>query len=237
MAYPEHVSQVAPPATMSELSSPVEPPSATSTAFDTGSRAGAAGFIGKMSEVSWIQRAREHLTRGFSGAVDILDGGFDDLAFSSEEMDYHMDDVELLAVDEDHVNELEWPDVETSKVLASAYFDNLHGAFPFLFRAHFFSTIAAFPRFKAQLSWPERRWLAVANVVFAVGSRWMFLSGSQMSFINNGPHDHLLYYARARALGLDHRILMDHPLVEQVQALGVLGLYLVLTNHIATYGV
>ena len=48
-----------------------------------------------------------------------------------------------------------------------------------------------------------------------------------------GLHNHIEFYARARALGLDHRVVFDHPVLEQIQSLGLLGFYLYINGSIA----
>jgi hypothetical protein len=42
-----------------------------------------------------------------------------------------------------------------------------------------------------------------------------------------------VYYARARRLGLDHRVVSEHPDVERVQAIGILAFYLLIIGSIA----
>ena len=41
---------------------------------------------------------------------------------------------------------------------------------------------------------------------------------------------HLIYYARAQALGLDHRIHFDHVDIERVEELGLIAFYLLLNG-------
>ena len=52
-------------------------------------------------------------------------------------------------------------------------------------------------------------------------------------YIQGGQHIFVLFSnARARALGLDHRMLFQHPDVEMTQAIGVLGFYLLINGSI-----
>lgn len=46
------------------------------------------------------------------------------------------------------------------------------------------------------------------------------------------PDTHQDYYARARALGLDHRVVFDHPDIDQVQGMGLLSLYLLFNGSV-----
>lgn len=54
----------------------------------------------------------------------------------------------------------------------------------------------------------DHRFLALCNMVWATGARWL----QTMQFAQEASAEHhTAYYARARALGCDHRIQCDHP--------------------------
>ncbi len=148
---------------------------------------------------------------------------------SNQDLNYYIDDANLLLVDEDEVNPLDWPPPDVALRLSMAYFDTLHTCFPFIDKTNFLNTLASFRQGRSSVSWNERRWLSMANLVFAVGSKHL-----NMGIRAAIPED-LTYYARARALGLDHRLLFDHPLFEQIQALGILGLYLFVNHSVARF--
>jgi hypothetical protein len=116
--------------------------------------------------------------------------------------------------------------------LAEAYFHAIQGAFVFVHRERFLDALAHFSRKQSPLSWVERRWLALANLVFALGAKWLRQTEPDDSLV---VHNHLEFYARARALGLDHRIVFDHPVLEQIQALGLLAFYLFVNGSIFRY--
>ena len=70
---------------------------------------------------------------------------------------------------------------------------------------------------------------ALTNVIWALGAKWLKdTEVDQYDF----AEDHLTYYARARALGLDHRILFDHPDVQMAQSVGILAFYLLVNGSI-----
>jgi hypothetical protein len=148
-----------------------------------------------------------------------------------------MDEANLLAVDEDSVNSMEIPPLPIAKVLAESYFDTIHDTFPFVDKDAFMITLRSqFHSHRPQLSWEGRRWLSMANIVFAIGAKWMNWTRPRhpdQPAHNIGPGDHIVYYARARSLGLDHRLVMDHPFLEQIQALGILALYLIVNHQIS----
>lgn len=199
---------------------------------DLDSGSGAAGFVGKMSDVSWIQRVRDYLeaeevpARGLDQTLAL----FDRHTQSAKEATYFMDEDNLLSIDEDLVNGQQWPPFQVSLILAEAYFHSVQGAFHFLIKEEFMKSLLRFPYGKPMLTWAERSWLGIANLVWAIGSKWL-----QMTQLDsqNSLDSHLIYYARARALGLDHRILFDHPDVERIQAIGLLSFYLLVNGSIS----
>ncbi|KIX00909.1 uncharacterized protein Z518_09974 [Rhinocladiella mackenziei CBS 650.93] len=197
--------------------------------LDAGS--GAAGLVGKMSEMSWIQHAFESLHQRRTNAQPGMRGAeIDHHLTTAKDFSYFMDDTNVLAIDEDHVNQYHWPKLEIAIILAEAYFHAMQDAFQIVLREQFLQTMVTFSQ-KQQLtsSWSGRRWFALANLVWAIGAKWL-----QMTKLDqpNFSENHLLYYARARALGLDHRMMFDHPDIERVQGIGLLAFYLLMNGSI-----
>lgn len=191
---------------------------------------GASGFVGKMSEITWIQRAWAHLADPPPKADCAVRPEVDHPVSTTQDCNYFMDDNNVLAIDEDDISELDRPPIETAVILSEAYFHALQGAFHFVGRDDFLTTLHSFPQENTPIEWSQRRWLALANLVWAVGSKWL-----QIAQLNHIDHSdsHLVYYARARRLGLDHRVVFDHPDVERVQAMGILAFYLFINGSIA----
>lgn len=196
---------------------------------------GVAGYLGKASEISWMRRAYKYLKQPSLRAHGPLleeDDEADDPVTAA--MAYYVDEAALLSINEDVVDFLAWPDFDVALILTEAAFDAMSGVFGFLDREQFLQTLIHFPRSNTLPSWKERRWLAVANLVWAVGTRWsaMILP----SLPTNIPVDnHLVYYARSRALGLDHRVVFDHPDLQQTQAMGLLAFFLLMNNSISRW--
>ncbi|EXJ55353.1 hypothetical protein A1O7_08280 [Cladophialophora yegresii CBS 114405] len=176
-----------------------------------GRGSGLSGFCGKMSEMSWVQRAFEYLLNGPA-----------DWRIPS----YFTDEIDILAVNEDYVDPSHWPPLEAVEILTEAYFNASQAAFPFVIRERFLEQVLTFQTRGTSTWWSKRSWLALANVIWATSARW--LQVAELAEVVD-PNIHLLYYARARVLGLDHRVIIDHPTITQIQGLGVLSLYL-LTN-------
>lgn len=190
---------------------------------------GASGFVGKMSEMTWIQRAWEHLSDPRPKTNREVRPEVDHLLSTTQNFNYFMDDTNVLAIDEDDINELDRPPLETAVILSEAYFHALQGAFHFVGRDKFLTTLHSFPH-QTALDWSQRRWLALANLVWAIGSKWLQISKLDHIYRSDS---HLVYYARARRLGLDHRVMFDHPDIERVQAMGILAFYLFINGSIA----
>ena len=146
-----------------------------------------------------------------------------------------MDDFELLSVDEETMVPLDAfyrPRLKEAVALSEAYFSSLHNVFPFVDSDQYREIIQRYSQHSPSASLDERRWLSTANVIFGLGSKWLHLAVPESGY---RAEDHLRFYARARALGLDHRLSFDHPTLEQVQALGILALYLFVNNSIARF--
>jgi hypothetical protein len=88
--------RVGPPGSQDELATDV----------DLGRGDGAVGFLGKASEVSWIQRCWEILFLQSASEASISYRDLDLHLCQVQDVDYHADDTELQSVDEDHVDPL-----------------------------------------------------------------------------------------------------------------------------------
>jgi hypothetical protein len=197
---------------------------------------GAAGFIGKASPISWVQRCKEHLAPALPPSrhlnpIETTQTQLDQHDAAANKVNYYLDDEDLLSVDEDRLpsEREDIPPPEIAYLLAEACFHSLQGAFMFNYRAEFLETLSRFPPNRPTLSWRQRQWLATANIVFAIGARWLQYTRMDDSITLR----HVEFYARARALGLDHRVVFDHPVLEQIQSLGLLGFYLYINGSIA----
>ncbi len=199
-----------------------------SSVVNLGMGGGASGLVGQMSEVAWIDQA-------FGAVRDRPDatqprlpigGVLDPYAFSASTFIYFVDDNEVLGVDEDHIDQYQTPPLSKSLVLCEAYFHAVQGVFPFVAREEFLHNLYNTSTYH---SWTGRRWLAKANIVWAIASKWLEMTGmNDKASLERHQHN----YPRARALGLDHRVVFDHPSIEQVQGIGLLALYLLFNGSI-----
>jgi hypothetical protein len=191
---------------------------------------GAVGFIGKISEVSWIARAYSYLL-GPAGGDSATQKNISDRTPATQ-FNYFMVDEDLLSLDEDNVDALHWPGDLTARILCEAFFHALHGIFDCFARERVLQELDGFSHNRMPLSWDQRRWLATANLMWAIGSKWL-----QQAMLDDEPgiESHLVYYARARALGLDHRVMLNHPDLHGINAFGMLSFYLYTTGSVSRY--
>lgn len=194
---------------------------------------GLEGYIGKMSEISWIQRIQEHVEgKSLTFIFEMPSAQLDYRAEETEDMSYFVDQVDLLSVDEDYVNPHQYPPVSTAILLSEAFFHALHGSFYFVEREQFLNDLMTVQAAGSISNWSQRPFLAVCNMVWATAARWLEMTelGERTD-----AEDHLVYYARARSLGLDHRIQFDHADVQTVQGMGILAFYLLVNHSIQRY--
>jgi hypothetical protein len=191
---------------------------------------GASGFIGKMSEISWIQRAFDTVRgSGMANLTDARVGSVDELGAVTTDYSYFMDDTDVLTVDEDFVDQYYWPPAKTIVLLSEAFFHAMQGATCFVSREEFLHDVFQFALSDRQISWYQLPRMALANLTWAIAAKWL-----QMAKLNepNSIDDHVTYYARARALGLDHRVMFDHPDIERIQGIGLISFYLLINGSI-----
>ncbi|KAK5260137.1 hypothetical protein LTR40_004708 [Exophiala xenobiotica] len=146
---------------------------------------------------------------------------------------YFVDEDDVLGVDEDFLDALRLPSSAAISVLSEAFFHASEPILNLIAKAQFLERSAEVVHGLNHVSWEQRRWLASANLMWAIGAKWLHMA--KLKDEDLGIDDHLVYYARARALGHDHRIIKDHPNVRGVQTLGLLSFYLWVNGSINRY--
>ena len=191
---------------------------------------GLSGYVGKLSEVSWIKRITDHLTDSLPASNQEISWNLlNDILDADVEFSFFTDEEYLLAVDEDYVEPLQLPHINTAVLLSEAYFHCVNGDFYFIEREAFLAELMAIYRAGQPPSWPQRPFLGICNMVWAIAARWMHIVGLAERI---NLENHILFFARSRSLGLDHRIQFDHPDVQTVQGMGLMVFYLLNNNSI-----
>lgn len=210
--------------------------------FNRNSSARASGFVGKNSEITWMQRVKEETypdedgepgqDRGTQGG-----GGFSAillslrltlLVFSATETNYHLDDLSIAGPGD--VDPLEVPVRETADHLFHTYLQTVHPSFPIISRANY---SFQYNKFYENPSDPDlvraNKWRAILNLIFAIGAKHSHLVQASWQ---GDERDQLIYLSRARQLSLNSDTIFSHPDLQQVQIYGLVGFYLLSISQI-----
>jgi hypothetical protein len=198
----------------------------------------AAGFFGKNSEVNWIRK----LESGVRMKSPERPGAPNPFHLESESdpswlrkqqslerqiptsmMDYHLDGLDIPLIEPCDI--LAVP----SRALADRYFDaylvNVHPTFSAIRKMTF---ISQYHQFFKNASTPPRKWLAVLNMILAIGCRYCrLIAGPQAD-----DEDDLLYLTRARHLGLHSNVLFEHTDLQQIQLELLVAVYLLCLGQV-----
>ncbi|KAL9050637.1 MAG: hypothetical protein Q9206_005003 [Seirophora lacunosa] len=207
--------------------------------FNRSDAARRTGFMGKASEVSWMEKLRRendgdgderHEDDPRIGFGSGLDESHRDSApklstHSLSDVNYHCDDIPLTI--QANVQAYEIPARATADSLLSCYFECVHPAFPILGKTTFVKQYLAFydnPNLKT-----GPRWLAVLNLVFALSARYGRLIRTDWSEYSD---DHAIYFSRARLLGLETGSIWVPAELQRIQVHGLASFYLMATHQI-----
>lgn len=141
------------------------------------------------------------------------------------ESTYHCDDVPFLAHDD--VQPYQLPPRATADSLLACYLECVHPAFPILGKTTFLKQYQAFYD-NTNLN-PGPRWLAILNLIFALGSRYSSLVQADWGGLAD---EHGVYFSRAWFLGLDANIMWAHAELQRIQITGLASFYLMATHQI-----
>ncbi|GAB1205625.1 fungal-specific transcription factor domain-containing protein [Aspergillus pseudonomiae] len=184
----------------------------------------ATGFFGKNSEIYWMQRLEDEIEGRSQGLDD--SGMAPDQATSMQEqkhdvpsttVSYHLDDLQLPLMD--CVDAYALPPKELADQFFNVFMESVHPAFMVLRKSIF---TAQYRQFFSQPSNPPRRWLAILNMIFAIGCRYQHL----VDHAGGGDLDDVLYLNRARKLALSGNVLFEHADLQQIQVEFLVALYL-----------
>lgn len=119
------------------------------------------------------------------------------------------------------------PDRKVADNLINSYFTTFHPSFPIVSKQLFMEQYNTFFETFFPLG-SSKRWLAMLNLKFAIGALYLKLVDSKWQGNNT---EHLKYFGRARLLCLDERSLFEVADLQQVQVLGLAGMYLLACNQ------
>ncbi|KAJ5951688.1 uncharacterized protein N7479_010101 [Penicillium vulpinum] len=197
----------------------------------------AAGFFGKSLEANWIrklesgvnmQSSQEHVPNSF-----YTDSHRDPASIQQQQslerqiptfmIDYHLDCLDIPLIEP--CDPFSVPPRELADRYLDAYLINVHPTFSTIRKMTF---ISQYKQFFNNASTPPRKWLAVLNMIFAIGCRYCRLLDDPRS---TGEED-LIYLTRARHLGLHSNVLFEHTDLQQIQLELLVAVYLLCLGQV-----
>ncbi|PYH86493.1 hypothetical protein BO82DRAFT_325641 [Aspergillus uvarum CBS 121591] len=186
-------------------------------------RSRATGYIGRGSEIAWMQKLSEELNK---------------LSFSSESpqpqqetifeddmtsLSYHLDHFSFPNLSPGDPQAL--PTRACSDQLISIYLARVDPSFPLLNRTLFLSQCQhAFTKSEP----PRRKWLIILNLIYAIGAKYMQLSEKNWT----DAIDDRTFLSRAIALNADSSLLGEHADLQQVQIWVLYSIYLLASAQV-----
>ncbi|KAJ5819106.1 hypothetical protein N7474_004697 [Penicillium riverlandense] len=187
----------------------------------------ATGYIGKNSEVVWMQRLESEAMRQAANKFRPSRKSHrlptDD---SIASVNYHLDHRSLS--DQDVSNPFVLPPKGLVDRLFQVYLDKVQTSLPFIRQDLFHHQ---YHRCYASNKNPGRKWLAIFNLILAIGCAFSRLS--QQDIHPNGNED--IFFSRARSLSLSQNVLYDHDDLQQVQAEALMAFFLLVVSQINRY--
>lgn len=186
----------------------------------------ATGYMGKNSEVTWMQRLRreaEQRSRQQPGTYEAHRDSPQDSDFALNSINYHLDD---LKVSVPWPVQMHWiPPRYLADKLFEEYLNTVHPFFPIISRPLF---SAQYKNFFDTPARPGGKWLAILNMIFAIASKHAHLVQAPWQ---GNEQDHLEYLSRARMLSMNGDTLFGHPDLQQVQVEGLISFYLLSSDQ------
>lgn len=205
--------------------------------FNRDETARATGFIGKSSEITWLQKLGKELNYESDSQPEACSDGVQNgqsspsLASSSDppvaSSSYFLDDLNIAV--RTQVDAYEVPSRETAGKLFNAYLTSVHPSFPIIGISTFVSQYQLF--FSQPSVKPGNKWLAILNLIFAIAAKYSHLVHAEW---RDQEDDHQAYFSRARILSMEDQ-LFEHPDLQQLQVEGLASFYLLSIGQINRY--
>ena len=198
--------------------------------FNSTAATRATGFMGKNSELSWMQRLKKEADVQLGlGEVDMpmlnVASSQENLQHPISESTYHCDDLSMLVLD--HVDPYQVPSRQTADRLFEYYLDTVHPTFPIIGKTTFLDQYRTYQNTNLQAG---ANWLAILNLMFAIGAKYSRLIRADWG---GKEGDDLIYFTRARLLGFNTDSILDHAGLQSVQVAGLIAFYLSAIDQIS----
>lgn len=200
----------------------------------------AVGFFGKNSEVAWMQKleaeAQHRAQRTLEDIEETQAAQFFGSGSGSGKpqrpipitmVSYYLDDLEIPQMED--VDQALVPPRELADRFFSAYMETFHPSYNAVRCKTFTMQYRRFIRGPGIVR-PPKKWLAILNMVFAVGCHYCRLTGE-----DTGEEDGLVFMTRARKLSLTGDVLFEHSDLQQVQVEFLFAFYLLARGQVNRY--
>ena len=213
--------------------------------FAANDKTRSTGFMGKNSEITWMQRLRHENEFGSSSSAFGADGHATDdehpnlerrqnrgsqpppadseEAFSVQKASYHLDDQALPSLDS--ADPYEFPTFDTANHLFDTYMARVHPTFPIIGKVTYTAQYRRFMNGDV----PGDKWLAILNLIFAIGARYSHIIRAEW---RGDERDHGVYFTRARLLSMNAETILQHPELQQIQVSALMAFYLLCTSQV-----
>lgn len=195
------------------------------------------GFMGKNSEVTWLQRLKHENVHGDDeGAPQTMSGKKhpgdtsipvqeSDIGFKVSDSSYHLDDFAISTFE--HVEPYEYPHRDVAQQLFNAYMTRVHPTFPIVGKVNLTTQFNKF--ISGNVQRPPEKWLAIINMIFAIGAKYAHLIQADW---RGDERDHIIYFTRARLLSIGNDALFQHPDLQDIQIVTLMSLYFMCISQI-----
>ncbi|KAF1983889.1 hypothetical protein K402DRAFT_307080, partial [Aulographum hederae CBS 113979] len=203
------------------------------------------GYVGKSSDLQWWQRSKQEVEKLHrrDGEYDLEDRPYGspgerrlrqrpESRAAIAESDYHLDD-ENLSVFE-HIDPYELPDDTSMVNLHQHYLDACSETFPII-NADRLGELFDIDNRKLPIAEREdmreltNLELAIVNLVLAIGSRYAHLISEAQGQVRVD----VLYYSRAKRLGLTANFFIEHATWEKIQLATLTSFYFLSIGHMS----
>ncbi|RAL14425.1 uncharacterized protein BO97DRAFT_387047 [Aspergillus homomorphus CBS 101889] len=177
-------------------------------------RSRATGYIGKGSEIAWLQKLNEEVSKLSYPTESPLRAASADVDVNS--LSYHLDHLSFLELAPGDPQIL--PPRARSDQLIGIYFQNVDPSFPLLNKTLFLSQ---YRYVFSKSETPRKKWLTILNLIYAIGAKYVQLCER----VWTDAVDDRTFLARALALNADQSLLGEHADLQQVQIWVLYAIY------------
>lgn len=207
--------------------------------FNRDEVARSTGFMGKSSEITWLQKLSKEVNNDAEEWPCNASNTDEENALPSPtltprpensgdslvaSLNYYLDDLEIPNANK--VDASVVPPKETANKLLNSYLTSVHPSFPIIGISTFVSQFQVY--FSQPSLKPGSKWLAILNLIFAIAAKYDELTNTGWNEEEDG---HQVYFSRARILSLEDQLLHHHDL-QQLQVEGLTCFYMISSGHI-----